>query len=191
VNGSHGTGLPAAAWSRLERLALLLLVISHGLGCSSPERGVPDTQTAVPAATPPGEQGAGGPGNAGWPDTDLAVFVFTHLDLTTFRNSTGGQRSPGDHSFSDLGIHPTQRSDSVAAHDGEEWRYSVHVLARRDFNGDGLEDVAICFTDAAQNGGSYNARSPLLLQLIGGRVIALSFEIDGMSEAETCQKAPP
>lgn len=116
--------------------------------------------------------------------------MFTHLDLTTFRNSTGGQRSPGDHFFSDLGVHPTQASGTVATHDGEEWRYTVHVLARRDFNGDGLEEVAICFTDQARNGGSYNAQSPLLLQLIGGRAIALSFEIDGMAEAETCPRAP-
>jgi hypothetical protein len=102
----------------------------------------------------PGAGCSGYGGSAGWPNTGLAAFVFTHLDLTTFRNSTGGQRNPGDRFFSDLGIHPTQRSDSVATHDGEEWRYTVRVLARRDFNGDGAEEVAICFTDQAQNGGS-------------------------------------
>jgi hypothetical protein len=177
--------MPAAAWSRRVRSPSLLLVVPYVLGCSSPERGVPDTR----AARPSGEQGAGSPGNAGWPDTDLAEFVFTHLDLTTFRNSTGPQRSPGDRFFSDLGLRPTQASDSVATHDGE-WRYTVRVLARRDFNGDGLEDVAICFTDQARNGGTYDARSPLLLQRIGGRVIALSYEIDGMAEAETCSPVP-
>ena len=116
--------------------------------------------------------------------------MFTHLDLTTFRNSTGGQRNPVNHFFSGLGIHPTRRSDSVATHDGEEWRYTVHVLARRDFNGDGVEEVAICFTDQARNGGTYNAQSPLLLQLVDRRAIALGFEIDGMAEAETCPRAP-
>lgn len=187
MNGSQvGTGLSAAAASRLVRSAALLLVIPYALGCSSPERDAPDT----PAAQPSGEQGAGGAENAGWPNTDLAEFVFTHLDLTTFRNSTGGQRSPGDRFFSDLGIHPTQASGTVAAHDGEDWRYSVDVLARRDFNGDGIEEVAICFTDQARNSGSYNARSPLLLQLVDRRAIALSFEIDGMSEAETCPTMP-
>jgi hypothetical protein len=55
-----------------------------------------------------------------------------------------------------------------------------------DFNGDGLEDVAICFTDRAQNGGTYNTRRPLLLQLVGRRAVALSYEIDTKPEAESC-----
>jgi hypothetical protein len=189
MNGSHvGTGRSAAAWSRLVRSASLLLAISLVPGCSSPERDDADTQS-VPAAKASGEQGAGGPANARWPNADLATFVFTHLDLTTFRNSTGSQRNPGDRFFSDLGIRPTQASDSVTTHEGE-WRYSVRVLARRDFNGDGLDDVAICFADQARNGGTYDARSPLLLQLVDRRAIALGFEIDGMDEAETCQRVP-
>lgn len=179
----------AAAWWRLVRLSSLLLAVSLISGCSSPERGDADTRP-VPAATAAGERGAGGPGNAGWPNAELAQFVFTHLDLTTFRNSTGDRRNPGDRFFSDLGIRPTQTSDSVATNDGEEWRYTVRVLARRDFNGDGLDEVAVCFADQARNGGTYDARSPLLLQLIDRRAIALSFEIDGIEEAETCQRVP-
>jgi hypothetical protein len=127
-------------------------------------------------------------GYAEWPSTDLAEFVFTRLDLTTFRNSTGPKREPGARFFSDLGIRPTKVSADEAMHDGD-WLYAVLVLERRDFNGDQVEEVAICFTDSAQNGGTYSTQKPLLLQLVGRRAIALDFEIDVELEAGECVPA--
>ena len=114
----------------------------------------------------------------------MVTFWVADFFLRTL--NTGGQRNAGDRFFGDIGIRPTQASGSLATHDGDGWHYGVRVLARRDFNGDGVEDVAICFTDQARNGGTYNTRVPLLLQLIDRRAIAIDSEIDGMEEAETC-----
>lgn len=176
VNGSRTCrGVAAVTRSRLVRFSSLLLVIAHGLGCSPNDR-----------VEPAGERRGDDTVYAAWPSTDLAEFVFARLDLTTFRNSTGPKREPGQRFFSDLGIRPTEISEAAATHDGEDWLYSVLVLGRRDFNGDGFEEVAICFNDKAQNGGTYNTQKPLLLQLFGRRAVALDFEIDTAPEAGTC-----
>jgi len=186
VNGYRTRrGIPAVTGSRLLRYSSLLLVIALGFGCRSNEQAAPDMQ-AVAGVEPAGPGRGDDTGHAEWPSTNLAEFVFTRLDLTTFRNSTGGQREPGQRFFTDFGVRPTEIAATVAKHGGEEWLYSVHVLGRRDFNRDGVEEVAVCFVDKAQNGGTYNTSKPLLLQLVGRRAVALDYEIDTEPEAESC-----
>lgn len=155
----------------LARFSALLPAMVLVLGCKSNQHAVPDEVV-----------------QAHWPRANLAEFVFARLDLTTFRNSTGDQRERGQRFFPELGIRPTKISADLAMHDAkDDWLYEVRVLGRRDFNGDKVEDVAICFTDKAQNGGTYSTRKPLLLELIGGRAVALDYEIDTDPEAEECQ----
>jgi hypothetical protein len=141
---------------------------------------------ASPAATPtPSIQPA-----HEWPQQDVAKFVFDHIDLTTFRNSTGPRRKPGQRLFSDLGIRPGEATESRVVSALSDWTYVIQVLGRRDYNGDGVEEVAICFSDAAANGGNYRASNPYLVQILDGRVVALAFEIDSLPEARGCERVP-
>ncbi len=103
-----------------------------------------------------------------WPASNLATFVFEHIDLASFRNSTGPRRRPEQRLFGDLGIKPTRTSETEAVFEGGDWSYSIRVLARRDFNGDGVQEVAICFADKAGQG-TYNVQQPLLVQVLEGR----------------------
>jgi hypothetical protein len=123
-----------------------------------------------------------------WPASNLATFVFEHLDLTTFRNSTGPRRAPGQRHFSDLGIKPTRASETEAVSESSDWSYSIKVLGRRDFNGDGMQEVAICFSDVAGKG-TYNVQEPLLVQMLEGRAVAIAFDISGNSDVAQCRKS--
>lgn len=122
-----------------------------------------------------------------WPERDLAKFVFEHLDLSSFRNSTGPRRRPGQRLFRDLGIHPDQVSDTEAASTQDEWLYAVRILGKHDYNSDGTTELLICFSDVARNGGSYSMVSPYVVQLIDGRVIALAYADDPNAEASGCK----
>jgi hypothetical protein len=123
-----------------------------------------------------------------WPTRDLPAFIFARLDLSTFPNSTDHQ--VGQRFFADLGIRPTELSDTTAISDTEEWMYRVELLGRRDFNRDGVDEVAVCFTDWARNGGTYRAQEPLVLVLISGRAIAIDYEIDATAEGAMCERDP-
>jgi hypothetical protein len=173
----------------LERYSVAVvfaLMVTACLGCG---RAQPSTRSAVASDTtsshaPAAPDSAESPGD--WPERDLPAFVFAHLDLTSFRNSTGPSRRTGQRLFAELGIHPTETSDSTASSLSDGWFYRIRVLERRDFNGDGVDEVAVCFWDEARNGGSYRVQQPLLLQLVAGRAIALDFEIGGEGEGASC-----
>ena len=124
-----------------------------------------------------------------WPDRDLAKFVFEHLDLTSFRNSTGPRRRPGQRFFKDLNVHPDRVSETEAASTQGEWLYSVRILRTYDYSGDGRTEVLVCFSDVAQNGGSYSTISSYVLQFVDGRAIALAFDDENRAEEAGCKSA--
>jgi hypothetical protein len=121
-----------------------------------------------------------------WPSNNLAAFVFEHLDLASFRNSTGPRRSTGQRLFADLRIKPTRTSETEAVSESSDWTYSIRVLGRRDFNGDGVQEVAICFADVAGQG-TYSTVKPLLVQMLEGRAVAIAFDISTDSLADQCR----
>ncbi|HEX2205030.1 MAG TPA: hypothetical protein VHG91_17095 [Longimicrobium sp.] len=163
------------------RAALLLLAAS----CASPR----------PPPAPAEE-----PSRDTWPDRHLASFIFERLDPASFRNSTGPRREPGDRTLRDHGVAPPDfvAEDRVvsgykcsqAVESEGCWLYGIHVLGRRDFNGDGEDEVAICFVDDAHNGGSYRTIQPLLLKLAGGRVFAIHFDVEGKPGIGGCLRYP-
>lgn len=114
------------------------------------------------------------------PKEDIELFVVQHLDLSTFRNSLGPQRKPGQRIFEDFGIAPTSIKKNEVEIDSEDWRYHIKILRRADINKDGIEDLEICFIDRAKQG-SYNTSKPLLITRFSktGYLVALDFEVDG------------
>lgn len=126
---------------------------------------------------------------ATWPAKGLPRFVFERLDLSSFPNSTGQLRKPGQRTFSDLGIAPTKVAETSAISTSEDWTYVVQILGQRDYNGDGVPEVAVCFSESASQG-TYRASAPYLVQLVDGRAVALAVQIDSLAEAASCQRVP-
>ena len=128
------------------------------------------------------------PAVANWPDRELAKFVFERLDISSFRNSTGPRRKPGQRHFSDLGVHPNKLTDTTASSDDDgEWLYQIRVLGKSDYNRDGVPEVAICFIESALNGGSYTASGHYVLQLLEDRAVALAYTEDSLAESSNCR----
>lgn len=121
-----------------------------------------------------------------WPDADLARFVFEHLDLTSFRNSTAPRRRAGQRSFADLGIRPGRVTATEAATDDGEWLYSVRILHAAENIPDGRNVLLVCFRDAALRRGSYDVTDHLVLQLIEGRAVAVALRDEARALAAGC-----
>lgn len=80
-----------------------------------------------------------------------------------------------------FGLKPSKvTEDSAVFLSPGDWLYELRVIGRGDFNGDGIEDLEVCFIDHALNGGTYDAAQGLLLTRYskGGYVIALSFSLE-------------
>jgi len=123
------------------------------------------------------------------PKTDLERFIVNNFDIASIRSSLGPRRQPGQFHFSDLGIRPTAISAEKIHLESDGWHYDITVLQRGDLNGDGIEDVAVCFVDDGHGaGGTYFSVQPLLLTRYSknGPLIAISYEPDD----KRCQAKP-
>jgi len=121
-----------------------------------------------------------------FPKNDLGLFLAEKFDLATIRSSFGPRHSPSQRTFADFGIKPSIATENALAFNiPGDWRYELRVMARRDVNSDGIEDLEVCFTDRALNGGTYNVSKGLLITryLADGYAVALSYSLkDGICE---------
>lgn len=116
-----------------------------------------------------------------FPNMGLGRLLADKFDLATIRSSLGPRRTPARRTFTDFGMKPTQSTDdAIVFLSPGDWLYELQVVARGDFNGDGIEDLKVCFVDRALNGGAYDSAQGLLLTRYssGGYVVALSFGIE-------------
>lgn len=116
-----------------------------------------------------------------FPIQDLGRFLSEKFDLATIRSSFGPRRTPAKRTFADFGIKPSQLAEEyVVFLIPGDWKYEIRVVARGDFNGDGIEDLKVCFFDRALNGGTYASTQGLLLTRYSGDgyVIALSYDLE-------------
>lgn len=99
-----------------------------------------------------------------FPKKDLGLFLADKFDLASIRSSFGPRRSPILRTFTDFGMKPSKAtSDALVFETPGEWLYALKIVARRDVNGDGIEDLEVCFIDHALNGGTYDTSSGLLI----------------------------
>ncbi|MEK0450853.1 MAG: hypothetical protein RL088_3121 [Verrucomicrobiota bacterium] len=112
------------------------------------------------------------------PKSKVAEFVVANLDLASFRNSFGPRREPGQHHFEDFGIKPTSTAELKAELDTKNWWYSIEVLGRRDFNGDGVEDLEIRFIDNGKGSASYRSSTRYVVTKYSenSRLVAIAYE---------------
>lgn len=115
-----------------------------------------------------------------FPDRDVGQFLAEKFDLASIRSSLGPRRSSAKRTFADLGIKPsTITKDAVVFLSEGDWHYELRIIGRRDVNGDGIEDLEVCFYDQALNGGSYNTAEGLLITRYSkdSYALALSFSL--------------
>lgn len=116
-----------------------------------------------------------------FPQQNLGLFLAGKFDLASIRSSFGPKRLPALRTFSDFGMKPTEATDNVLVFESPgDWRYELRIVGRRDVNGDGIEDLEVCFTDRALNGGTYDTSKGLLITRYSaeGYAIALSYSLD-------------
>lgn len=113
-----------------------------------------------------------------FPDQDLGRFLAEKFDLASIRSSLGPRRTPALRTFADFGMRPSKATEDALVFDTPgTWFYELKIVGRRDVNGDGIEDLEVCFVDRASNGGSYDSSQGLLLTRYSADayVVALGF----------------
>lgn len=116
-----------------------------------------------------------------FPAAGLGPFLAEHFDLASIRSSLGPRRTQSQRTFADVGLEPRMATETtLIVGRPDEWVYRLDIVGRRDVNGDGLEDLEVCFADQAQNGGTYRSRQGLLITRYSaaGLAVALSYGLE-------------
>lgn len=116
-----------------------------------------------------------------FPERNLGPFLAKNFDLATIRSSLGPRRSEAQRTFGDMGMRASKATDnSLVFNIPGRWVYELEVLARSDVNGDGIEDLEVCFRERALNGGTYDSSQGLLLTRYSatGYALAIRFGIN-------------
>ena len=115
-----------------------------------------------------------------FPQQGLGQFLAEQFDLASIRSSFGPRRTLDQRTFADFQLKPTRVTNTLVEFAHPDWFYQMVVTERRDINRDGVEDLAVCFTDKAKNGGSYDTRRSLLVTRFSpdAHAVALSFATD-------------
>jgi hypothetical protein len=121
------------------------------------------------------------------PKSGVEKFVAENLDLATIRSSFGPRRTKGQRTFKDYGMSPPVIKEGIIQFDEVDWFYEIEIKGRRDYNVDGIEDLALCFTDRAK-GGTYSSKQSLLVTRYSsnGFLIALKYDI---SDVYKCSRS--
>lgn len=116
-----------------------------------------------------------------FPKQDLGRFLADKFDLASIRSSFGPRRGPAQRTFSDFGMKPSKATEDLLEFESPgDWLYQLKVVRRGDVNGDGIEDLEVCFIDRALNDGTYNTSEGLLITRYSADsyAVALSFSLE-------------
>lgn len=90
-------------------------------------------------------------------------LLINKLDLQTLTSSLKQQLSSGPQTLKKLNFKNIKHEQNSITIDLADWYYHIKILARGDFNHDGLEDLLIEFIDQAMQG-NYFSHSTLILE---------------------------
>ena len=116
-----------------------------------------------------------------FPAKDLGLFLADKFDLASIRSSFGPRRSPALRTFADFGMKPSKVTENALVFETpDRWLYELKIVGRKDVNGDGIEDLEVCFVDQALNGGTYNTSKGLLVTRYSadGYAVALNYSLN-------------
>ena len=119
-----------------------------------------------------------------FPQQGLGLFLASHFDLASIRSSFGPRRDRrGQRTLDDFGMTPTKATDNDLIYDVPgDWYVRMQVTGRRDVNGDGIEDLEVCLTDRAQNGGTYRSVQGLVITRYASDTYALALGFSASDE---------
>ena len=121
-----------------------------------------------------------------FPAKKLGPFLADKFDLASIRSSFGPRRSPSLRTFADFGMQPSNATENTLLFETPgRWLYELKIVGRRDVNGDGIEDLEVCFLDQALNGGTYLTSSGLLVTRYSAEsyAVALNYSLnDGVCQ---------
>lgn len=110
------------------------------------------------------------------PESGLGQLIVDRLDISTFRNSLGPRRSPGQRHFADVGLKPVSVTDTLVDLSEPDWKHTIRIAERRDVNGDGLEDLVLVWADHSSSSSYIGADTLLVTRYAAdGDLIALAF----------------
>jgi hypothetical protein len=121
-----------------------------------------------------------------FPANDLGHFLAERFDVATIRSSLGPRRSPTLRTFADFQMNPSKATDDVLEFDSADWFYQLRIVGRRDVNGDGIEDLEVCFTDQGRKGATYLSQEGLLITRYAANdyAVALNYSVDACTQAQ-------
>lgn len=121
------------------------------------------------------------------PTSDVPEFLFDHLDIATFRSSSGPKRDQGDRTLSSISPPPTTVTTDYIEVLEDDWVRRLTIVDRGDFNKDGIEDLAVCFDDRAI-GGTYRSTQLLLVTryTASSPAVALNYRVESQKARESC-----
>ena len=127
-----------------------------------------------------------------FPAKDVGVFLSKNFDLASIRSSFGPRRTPALRTFADFQLKPSLATDDLLEFRSDTWFYQLRIVERGDINGDGIEDLAVCFTDQALGGATYYSKTGLLIARysVKGYAVALSFSVDVCDKPVTIPEKP-
>ena len=115
-----------------------------------------------------------------FPTNDVGTFLAKNFDLASIRSSFGPRRTATQRTFADLQMKPSAATNDLLEFRSDTWFYQLRIVERRDVNKDGIEDLAVCFTDQALGGATYYSQTSLLITRysVKGYAVALSYSVD-------------
>lgn len=93
---------------------------------------------------------------------DFANLLLDHLDLSSFPSSLGPRLENNKQILEAFHFKDTKTTDKQVTINDNGWTYEFTLLARGDFNSDGIEDLLIRFLDQAGEGNYFSLQTLIL-----------------------------
>jgi hypothetical protein len=123
------------------------------------------------------------------PKAGLGQFIVDKLELGSFGSLLGPRLMPSQHTFGGMKLTPKEVTADQVVFDHDDYYIQIAVLARGDFNRDGLEDVIVCWSDQVK-GGTYRSSRPILLTRYSANTPLIAIAMPPAPQHD-CEPYPP
>jgi len=95
-------------------------------------------------------------------NNNFQAIILEDLDLLSFNSSLRPQLSKTTNTFKTLGFKISNNDNTVVLFETKDWKFQWTLLARGDFNADGIEDLLVRFLDQAKTSNYFSAQLLIL-----------------------------
>jgi hypothetical protein len=93
-----------------------------------------------------------------FPAMNLERFIAENLDISRMGFEIFATHKDGSFHFDDIGLKPTTIEAGQITFQRLGATYIMKLMASGDYNGDGVEDILICFTEKSKQGKAPGAK---------------------------------